>query len=235
MAPEDWPDDYHSQRMVHELLAPGKIQRTKAGKRKLRLFACACCRAAWSVIPDPRLRSAVEIAERFADGAAALDEMEGAMRGLEHFSHDSGRPGARAVEAIIASDMVGYATHKQASNAAFCMTATQRPLAGQALGRLKGDKAICQLIRDIFGNPFRPAVLEPRFRTRSIVGLARAAYEERLLPSGLLDATRLGVLADALEEAGAPEQAVSHLRSEGPHVRGCWVVDIINTNERPRP
>ena len=61
-----------------------------------------------------------------------------------------------------------------------------------------------------------------------MVGLAQAAYDERELPSGTLDATRLAVLADALEEAGCPDRTIlDHLRGPGPHVRGCWAVDLL--------
>src|SRR3954468_9013148 len=42
----------------------------KASERKLRLFACACCRRIWDLLSDPALRSAVEIAERYTDGKA---------------------------------------------------------------------------------------------------------------------------------------------------------------------
>ena len=58
------------------------------------------------------------------------------------------------------------------------------------------------------------------------MSLAHAAYDERHLPSGELDPLRLAVLADALEEAGAPDELVGHLRSPGPHVRGCFAVDF---------
>ena len=61
-----------------------------------------------------------------------------------------------------------------------------------------------------------------------MVALARAAYDQRELPSGALDTTRLAVLADALEEAGCDQaDLLTHLRGPGPHVRGCWVVDLI--------
>jgi hypothetical protein len=59
------------------------------------------------------------------------------------------------------------------------------------------------LLRDVFGNPYRAAAIGPALRTPLVASLAQAAYEERLLPSGELDAARLAVLADALEEAGA--------------------------------
>lgn len=55
--------------------------------------------------------------------------------------------------------------------------------------------------------------------------------DERQLPSGHLDAGRLAILADALEEGGgANADILSHCRSPGPHVRGCWVVDLILEN-----
>jgi hypothetical protein len=60
------------------------------------------------------------------------------------------------------------------------------------------------------------------------VNLAQALYEERELPSGHLDAARLAVLADMLEEAGcANPRLLGHLRGPGPHVRGCWAVDLV--------
>ena len=32
---------------------------------------------------------------------------------------------------------------------------------------------------------------------------------------------------DALEESGADERLVKHLRIRGLHFRGCWVVDLV--------
>ncbi|MGL4554267.1 MAG: hypothetical protein ACRC33_24145 [Gemmataceae bacterium] len=60
-----------------------------------------------------------------------------------------------------------------------------------------------------------------------ILPLARAACADRLLPAGTLDPARLAVLADALEEAGASGDLLAHLRSSGPHVRGCWALDLV--------
>jgi hypothetical protein len=84
------------------------------------------------------------------------------------------------------------------------------------------------LLRDIFGNPFRPARCDPAVLTADAVALANAAYGERALPQGDLDGTLLRVLADALEEAGcADESILTHLHSPGPHVRGCWALDLV--------
>jgi hypothetical protein len=86
-------------------------------------------------------------------------------------------------------------------------------------------------IRDIFDNPFRPVTIDQTlltWRDATIPKLAQAAYDERELPSGHLDTKRLAILADALEEAGCTnEDVLAHLRGPGPHVRGCWVVDLL--------
>jgi hypothetical protein len=91
--------------------------------------------------------------------------------------------------------------------------------------------AICNLTRDILGNPFRPVVVSPSWlawRGGTVGKLAQAAYDNRTLPSGELDTIRLRVLADSLEEAGCGDPVyLNHLRSPGPHVRGCFVVDAL--------
>ena len=77
------------------------------------------------------------------------------------------------------------------------------------------------VVRDIFGNPFRLVAFEPRWRTSDTVGVARGTYEDRAFE-------RMPILGDALMDAGcADEQVLEHCRSEGPHVRGCWVVDLV--------
>jgi len=78
-----------------------------------------------------------------------------------------------------------------------------------------------RLLRDIFGNPFRPTAFDLSWRTATAVGLARALYDSR-------DFAAMPVLADALEDAGCDNADVlSHCRGLGPHVRGCWVVDLV--------
>jgi len=62
----------------------------------------------------------------------------------------------------------------------------------------------------------------------SVADLVSAAYEERTLPPGTLKPDRLLTLAQALEEAGCGDaELISHLRSAGPHYRGCWAVDTV--------
>jgi hypothetical protein len=84
------------------------------------------------------------------------------------------------------------------------------------------------LLRCIFGNPIRPATMNPAWQTPTVVALAHAAYENRILPAGTLEPARLAVLADALEEAGCDNaEIINHCRQPGKHVRGCWVVDLL--------
>jgi hypothetical protein len=83
------------------------------------------------------------------------------------------------------------------------------------------SKSALPIFRCVFGNPFHPVAFDPRWRTADTVGLARGIYEDRAFD-------RLPLLADALMDAGcADEQVLEHCRSEGPHVRGCWVVDLV--------
>src|SRR5262245_41808404 len=69
-------------------------------------------------------------------------------------------------------------------------------------------------------------------RPPAVLSISEAAYEERILPAGTLDPDRLAVLSDALEEAGCDNPDIlSHLRGPGPHVRGCWVLDLLLEKE----
>jgi hypothetical protein len=88
------------------------------------------------------------------------------------------------------------------------------------------------LLRDLFGNPFRPlAPLDAAVLAGSggtVIRLAEAVYDERDLPAGTFRPDRLAVLADALEDAGSTDaELLAHLRSPGPHVRGCIAVDLV--------
>jgi hypothetical protein len=82
--------------------------------------------------------------------------------------------------------------------------------------------SLCRLLRDIFGNPFRPVAFNPAWRSESATALARAMYESR-------NFSPMPILADALEEAGCDHADIlSHCRQpDGVHVRGCWVVDLV--------
>jgi hypothetical protein len=94
--------------------------------------------------------------------------------------------------------------------------------------RREERRRLCGLLRDVVGNPFHPVIEMTVKLSRPVLSLAQAAYEKRDSSSGHLDNARLAVLSDALEEAGCTDADImSHLRSPGPHVRGCWALDLV--------
>ena len=80
---------------------------------------------------------------------------------------------------------------------------------------------LASFLRDIFGNPFRPVTFDPAWRTATAVGVAETIYADRTFDN-------LPVLADALQDAGCDHPDIlTHLRGPGPHVRGCWALDLV--------
>ncbi len=77
------------------------------------------------------------------------------------------------------------------------------------------------LVREIIGNPFRPVAIDPSWLSSTAFALAQGIYDDKAFD-------RLPILADALQDAGCENaDLLNHLRSEGPHVKGCWVLDLI--------
>jgi hypothetical protein len=206
--------------------------------RKLRLFACGCCRRLWRVwrFPDDEFaRVVIERAERYADGQASdLERMAAAMQeltaqlsrpseGVRSLARIAALNAARAPDFQRAGETASYA-----QNAIAAWVAPQH-LAGPpeefpaaALLRRRDWEGWGQatLMRDLIGNPFRPVAADPRWQTATVV-LAQAIYDDRAFD-------RLPVLADALQEAGClAEDILDHCRDQGPHVGGCWVVDLL--------
>ncbi|MGL4551578.1 MAG: hypothetical protein ACRC33_10355 [Gemmataceae bacterium] len=189
----------------------------RASQRKLRLFACACCRRFHELLPTDEARRALDAAERAADGDGSFADMAAARRAFRLLT-----PGDDA--AGWASNCAHCAAVRSAKQAAWEAYSTSAA-AARTLGYADDERHYAGLLRDVLGDPFPPATLAAV--SPAAAGLALAAYRERLLPSGHLDGARLAVLSDALEEAGADAAVLGHLRSPGPHVRGCWAVDLV--------
>jgi hypothetical protein len=174
--------------------------------RKLRLFAVACARLYWDKM-SRALRRCVELAEEVAEKGL----------GERHFIEERRKAHARAGK----SGKIGTALASDVLAAAPCIAALD---AEYTLRRTDVAPLLPRLVLDVFGNPFRPVRAERgwlEWGRGTVPALARAIYEERGFD-------RLPVLADALEDAGcASAEALAHCRGEGPHVRGCWVVDVI--------
>ena len=190
----------------------------KASDRKFRLFSCACYRRAWDKLPQES-RQTVEVAERFVDGEATREELRSARQLVASHPYMG--------TAIAFRTATGYSAVEAGHGAAHFFSST--PDGQQAWTPFVAErKHQTIIVADIFGNPFRPISFNTDWLNPTVSSLATAAYEERSLPSGELDTARLAILADALEEAGCDNQDIlTHLRSTGPHVRGCWVVDLL--------
>lgn len=73
----------------------------------------------------------------------------------------------------------------------------------------------------VFRVPFRSVAFDPAWLTSTAVGIAQGIYDDRAFD-------RMPILADALQDAGCENADIlGHCRGEGPHVRGCWVVDLV--------
>jgi hypothetical protein len=216
--------------------------RGRASERKARLFAVACCRRIWYLLEDERSRMAVAVAERFADGLATASEVGAARRDADDAyryrdpasPHDSAAYAAVSVclkEARLAAEFAAVYTGYAVGDHAVRLGGTSQIIfRGKHEAQTAENIASCSLLREFFGNPFHPVSIPSAvlaWNDSTVVRLAQAAYQERHLPAGTLDSGRLAVLADALEEAGCTDaDVVGHLRGPGPHVRGCWVVDL---------
>ena len=208
----------------------------RASERKRRLFAAACCRRIWHLLGDERSEAAVVMAERFAEGEvgrAALLDAEGAAQDAYAVARDASESVAmearNAVYCVVCSG-VGWDIADVTAGAVVDAVVTGMKAPRKQRQSIQQDEIAAQvvLLRCVFGNPFRPVAFDPAWRIPLVKQLAQAAYEQRALPTGELNADRLAVLADALEEAGCNEQsALDHLRGPGLHVRGCWPLDLV--------
>jgi hypothetical protein len=211
--------------------------------RKLRLFVVACCRRVWPMLIDLRSRHAVEAAEALADGQVSRTDMSACRKAAREAARQILNARTRAglaMAARAAVETTAPSRHEAGAgsdHAARAVADAKCHGTGDPGGQLILDwhqeikaeqREQVPIFRDIFGNPFRPGAFDPAWETPTVISLAQAAYNERSLPSGHLDPLRLGVLADALEEAGCTDQAIlDHLHGPGPHVRGCWAVDLV--------
>jgi hypothetical protein len=192
----------------------------KVSQRKWRLFACGCCRQAWTS-GDARGLPLVEAAERVADERATEEEVRAAVLP----AHPS-RSGAAVIWAweMLASLRPGeggllHHVEVTIDHAARAL----RDAAGQTDWR-KAQSRQAALLADLLGDPNRPVAIEPSWLAwdeGTVAKMARAIYEEHRFGD-------LPILADALEEAGCRDgRILDHCRRRGEHARGCWLIDLL--------
>jgi hypothetical protein len=211
-------------------------------QRKLRLFVCAECRQVLRLLPDEGCTQTVETAERYADGLASDEELRSACDkcGIATRRPDDPVSYAPAYAASITTNPRFVATHADlppgtyeeldrhgvclavadSDNLSYWAAVATAPAAFLATqDELRAASAA--LLRDLVGNPFHQVCPMPCVLAAQVAAIAKAIYDERAF-------NRLPELADALEHADCWDQDIlSHCRSEGPHVRGCWVIDLI--------
>ncbi len=179
--------------------------RPVATDRQLRLFACAFWRWHAQQQPertgetDPEMSRALDYAERWAE---------------EGMPHRGAGP----------EFSIGFRWHplfaRHASDAAEWTIRGSAACGREWVGPSVHVQQVA-LLREVFGNPFRPVVISRRCRSVAVLGLARAVYEERVFD-------QMPILADALEEAGCDNDSlISHCRGSARHVLGCWAVDLL--------
>lgn len=204
----------------------------KASQRKVRLFAVTCCHWVTQLGAETPLLKSLGVAERFADGTATADELaqanEASNEVYQECEEELSVAASRAVLAGTggqgddpeitklqdAADIVSQTTEAVIRRSDFAYTARG------CGGRYTHSDPVVWL-RDVFGNPFRPAALDPSWLTSDVVALAQGIYNEKAFD-------RMPILADALQDAGCDNaEVLDHCRGPGPHVRGCHVLDML--------
>jgi hypothetical protein len=209
--------------------------RASASERKLRLFGCACCRLVWDVFPDAACRAALEVAERYADGLATNQELFEAHQhvsrardlavGTHHGFEEYKSPSVRSATFVL-YELTDELHREEGEHGAWEVVKDASEYAASALPRPRESRQKqSAFLRDVFRSPLSsPSALDLRhlIDNNAVIGrLAGSSYEECAFH-------QLPILADALEDAGCTDRDIlDHLRGAGPHVRGCWALDLI--------
>jgi hypothetical protein len=198
------------------------LLRKRASDRKLRLFACACCRRAWPLL-DARSQRLVEMSEDYLDGLAGQGALSEASERHRQVWREHPPESAAHIVGWVVGVLVSGGAWAAALNA---VEATLRALRRSGLMAESDRELVAQaeLLREVIGNPFRRATVDPSWLAShdgAVTKVARSVSEGRSFAD-------TPVLADALEDAGCSDVGLlGHLRGPGPHVRGCWALDLI--------
>jgi hypothetical protein len=194
--------------------------------RKLRLLMCGLlrrCDPGWTRLPH---RELIELVEEAADGRASrasLLKARSTLRGKGKRVYGGISSGWSGIDYLLwcsaSPNVLAGLTKYQGS---WCWAVADSRLLPDGVHHRDTFSA---MMREVLANPFRPVSLDPAWRTPAVLHLAQAIYDDRAF-------NQLPILADALEEAGcASRDVLDHCRSPGPHVRGCWAVDLVLNKE----
>ena len=167
-----------------------------------------------------------EIAERFVDGGATLEELTAVRAIIDRALADDPYPNDLMHNTL--PDMGGQALNLLRLASGEFTSLLEMPAGDMPYVRpfpFSDSRREANHVRDVCGNPFRPgSVVAPEWLSwndGTVGKQTRAIYEENAFD-------RLGILADALVEAGCEDESIlAHCRESGPHIRGCWVIDLL--------
>ena len=220
MTEEEWLMGEDPSKLLHGL-------RGITGRRMQLLAAAATSRVEGS-FSSRHCHLAAEMAYRLADEEVSEMAREDLRRSMNEYLRANA--GTRPQSTVNADSAAAKSIHPLPEEAArLSVWAATKSLArqhegewGDWEGSLRWAKTrFLPLLRDIFGIPFRPVAFDPAWRTSTDVALAQQMYEAR-------DFSLMPILGDALQDAGCDSADIlAHCRRDGPHVRGCWVVDLV--------
>jgi hypothetical protein len=196
----------------YEVLDGGEQQFLPVGEADAYRVATQSPAAAWS-LAERELRRACEVAVGEArEACRRAKEAERARKWFRRFDPGALDTQGETLEAARAATAVAEEARAKVS------------AEGLRDGAVRMRSLQAALLRDLFGGLFQSFILDPHWtgwNNGAALILARLCYENRAFD-------RLPILADALEDAGCTDQAIlDHCRGPGPHVRGCWVVDLM--------
>jgi hypothetical protein len=204
--------------------------RGKVSDRKLRLFGVECCWLCDLLSGDHATRERLNVIERYTSGQATDAELQGVENRAWETASGYTAIGPESPEAGSAEWNERFEKGMAFEAVAFLATlpSSRGSLLDDivaALDRLTSGTSFefesRPLLHDIVGNPFRPVAFSLSWRTDTAVTLARQMYDSR-------DFSAMPILADALQDAGCDsDDILAHCRGPGPHVRGCWVCDLV--------
>jgi hypothetical protein len=218
MTESDWLRCECPERLLASLCTDGE----PPDLRKLRLFACACCRRIKGQIGADCWRL-IEAYERQAGSAGIPPEVRAAAakfdRERRSYPFQSHSTGARVVGWLSSADLyralpdllcLARASERAARNAAGGQWS-----AGPDPRTIQAD-----LLRCVFGDPPAEAAFDPTWRTPDVRAIAQMVRDEQAFG-------HLPILGDALEDAGATHECLlRHCRQDAHHARGCWAVGL---------
>jgi hypothetical protein len=188
--------------------------------RKFWLYGAACCQTVWHLLGEPA-QQAVGVVGMVADGHfgyadGAFDSSE--CKRCEQMIHHLLAAGPDAASGgVVANSVVSWALN-------LGYVAVQKViLCSQNASHVSGTplRFYADLLHCLVGNPFRSVPVDPAWLTSNVIAIATDIYAERAF-------ARLPILGDALVAAGCrSDELLGHVRSPGPHDRGCWAVDVV--------